>query len=87
MRATERAARAELRAIGVTPASSALGAAIVDLAKRLDERPGDRAASMLCRELRLSMAALWAKNKTGIDHDLDRFLASVATPAFSGPGD
>jgi hypothetical protein len=86
MRATERAARAELRAIGVTPASSALGTAIVDLAKRLDEHPGDRAASMLCRELRLAMAALWGRKK-GTDDELDAFLASVSTPAFSGPGD
>ncbi len=86
MRATERAARAELRAIGVIPRTSALATAIVDLAKRLDEHPGDRAAAMLVRELRLAMAALWGRKK-GTDDELDAFLASAATPAFSGPGD
>jgi len=41
---------------------------------------------MLVRELRLAMAALWGRKK-GTDDELDAFLASVATPAFSGPGD
>jgi hypothetical protein len=86
MRATERATRAELRAIGVKPASSALGTAAVDLARRLDAGPGDRAASMLVRELRLAVAALWAQNRGVTDRDLDAFLAGVATPAFRGPG-
>lgn len=81
MRATERATRAELRALGVTPATSALARAVIDVARRLDADPGDRAAAMLVRELRLSMGALRAQTKGGT-HDIEEFLRRVSTPSF-----
>jgi hypothetical protein len=79
MQATERATRAELRGIGVDLASSALGRAVVDLARRLDAAPEDRAMAMLTRELRLSMAEL--HRRAGGDHlgsEVDRFLERIA---------
>jgi hypothetical protein len=79
---TERATRAELRALGADPTASALARAAVDLARRLDERPGDRAAAMLVRELRLVMGDLRGQTKDAATHDVEAFLAGVSTPAF-----
>jgi hypothetical protein len=87
MRATERATRAELRALGVTPATSALAQAVIDLAKRLDAGPGDRAAAMLVRELRLVMGEVHRRTGGDLGSELERFLGQVSTPAFRGPGD
>jgi uncharacterized protein (DUF2267 family) len=84
---TEKAIRAELDRVRVTVGSSVLAAVAVNLARRLDSGPGDRAASMLSRELRLVMAELWRQAKGETDHDLERFLGSISTPAFRGPGD
>jgi hypothetical protein len=87
MKATERATRVELRQIGVDLAQSALGRAAVDLAKRLDAGPGDRAAAMLARELRLVMGDLHRRSGGDLSGELERFLGQVSTPAFRGPGD
>jgi hypothetical protein len=87
VKATERAARAELRTLGVQVASNALGRAAVDLARRLDAGPGDRAAAMLCRELRLVLGELHQRAAGGLDSEVERFLDQVNTPAFRGPGD
>jgi hypothetical protein len=87
VKATERATRAELRALGVDLACSALGRAAVDLAKRLDAAPGDRAAAMLARELRLVMGDLHRHAGGDVGSELERFLGQVSTPAFRGPGD
>lgn len=87
MKATERAARAELRALGVQPTHSALGRAAVDLARRLDDGPGDRAAAMLVRELRLVLGELHRRAGGALGSELERFLGQVDTPAFRGPGD
>jgi hypothetical protein len=87
MRAIERSARAELRGLGVQLGSSALGRAAVDLARRLDAAPGDRAAAMLTRELRLVVAQLHRPAAGDPATEMERFLASISTPAFSGPGD
>ena len=84
---TERATRAELRAIGVNLPESALGRAAVDMARRLDAMPGDRAAAMLCRELRLVMGDLHRRGAGDLSSELERFLGQVSTPAFRGPGD
>jgi uncharacterized protein (DUF2267 family) len=86
VKATERAIRAELRSLDVSPASS-LAAVLVNLAKRLDAEPGDRAATMLIREMRLLMVEVWAQTKDDTNHDLERFLESINNPAFRGPGD
>jgi hypothetical protein len=85
VRVTERATRAELRALGADPTRSARAA--VDLARRLDGRPGDRAAAMLVRELRLVMGDLRRSHGGDLGSELERFLGQVSTPAFRGPGD
>jgi hypothetical protein len=82
VKATERATRVELRGIGVDLAESALGRAAVDLAKRLDAAPGDRAAAMLVRELRLVMGALRAQVKGDATSDVEEYLRRVSTPAY-----
>jgi hypothetical protein len=84
---TEKAIGAELDRVGATVESSVLAAVAVNLARRLDCGPGDRAASMLSREMRLVMVELWRQAKGDTGHDLERFLSSISTPAFRGPGD
>jgi hypothetical protein len=87
VKATERATRAELRGIGVNLDQSALGRAAVDLSRRLDANPGDRAAAMLVRELRLVVGELHRRAGADVGSELERFLGQVSTPAFRGPGD
>jgi hypothetical protein len=87
MRATEEATRAELRGLGADPGRSALAQAAVDLARRLDAGPGDRAAAMLVRELRLVVGDLRRSAGGDLGSELERFLGQVSTPAFRGPGD
>jgi hypothetical protein len=87
VRATERATRAELRTLGVKLDESALGRAAVDIARRLDAIPGDRAAAMLVRELRLVMGELHRRMGGDLSSEMERFLGQVSTPAFRGPGD
>ena len=83
----EKAIKAELDRVNITAGSSVLAAVAVNLARRLDSGPGDRAASILSRELRLVMVELWRQARDGTGHDLERFLSSISTPAFRGPGD
>jgi hypothetical protein len=87
VKATERATRAELRTLGADPTRSALAQAAVDLARRLDAGPGDRAAAMLVRELRLVVGDLRRSHGGDLGSELERFLGQVDTPAFRGPGD
>jgi uncharacterized protein (DUF2267 family) len=75
---TEQATRAELRVLGVDLACSALGRAAVDLAQRLDADPGDRAAAMLVRELRLVMGQLHRRQPEDLGSEVDRFLERIA---------
>lgn len=82
MRVTEKATRAELRTLGADPTRSALARAAVDLARRLDAGPGDRAAAMLVRELRLVVGQLRAQAKGEGTSDVEAFLAGVSTPAY-----
>jgi hypothetical protein len=74
VRVTEQATRAELRTLGADPTCSALARAAVDLARRLDKHPGDRAAAMLVRELRLVMGQLRAQTKGEGTSDVEAFL-------------
>jgi hypothetical protein len=83
----ERAIRSELKRLEIQPGQSLLATAVLDLAQRLDAGPGDRAATMLVREIRLSMAELARQTEGGSGDELERFLESVSTPAFRGPGD
>jgi hypothetical protein len=87
VKVVERAARAELRALSVPLRSSVLARAVVDLARRLDAEPGDRAAAMLVRELRLVTAELHRRAADGVGGEAEAFLAAVSNPAFRGPGD
>jgi hypothetical protein len=80
MRAIERATRGELRKMPDDVRGSALAKAAVDLAKRLDADPGDTAAVMLVRELRLTMTDLYRRVPEDMTNDVDRFLARIATP-------
>jgi hypothetical protein len=84
---TEKATRAELRTLGADPTRSALARAAVDLARRLDAGPGDRAAAMLTRELRLVMGDLHRRAGGDLGSELERFLGQVNTPSLRGPGD
>jgi predicted ATPase len=77
---TERATRAELRSLGVELDSSALARAAVDLARRLDAGPGDRAAAMLCRELRLVMGDLHRRHPEDLSGEVENFLERIAAP-------
>jgi hypothetical protein len=87
VRATEKAARAELRGLDVNPATSVLGRAAIDLAKRLDAAPGDRAAAMLCRELRLVMGQLHHRQPEDLSGEVDRFLERIAAPDVGDTAD
>jgi hypothetical protein len=80
MRVTERATRAELRALGADPTRSALARAAVDLAERLDEHPGDRAATMLTRELRLVMGDLHRRHPEDLSGEVEQYLERIAAP-------
>jgi hypothetical protein len=82
MKATEKAARAELRALPPDVAGGGLARAVIDLARRLDDEPADTAAVLLVRELRLAMADLRAQAKGDATSDVEAFLARVSTPAF-----
>jgi hypothetical protein len=86
MRRIERATRAELRKLAVSVGGSALAQAAVDLAKSLDADPADSVAVLLARELRMTVTALLEQSKGGVSDDLERLRASIAEPAFRGPG-
>jgi uncharacterized protein (DUF2267 family) len=80
MKAVERATRAELHTLPGPARSSALAAAAVVLAKRLDGEPGDAVASMLVRELRHAMEARHRRDPEGVTDDVERFLERIAAP-------
>lgn len=83
----EKAAKAELGRLPVELRTCTLAEVVLDLARRLDAEPEDRAASMLSRELRLVLAVLHDRAGDAGGDDLDRFLASIANPALQRPGD
>jgi len=76
----EKAARAELRSLAGPVRGSALAAAVIVLAQRLDDKPGDAVASMLVRELRQAMVYLHRQAPEDDTSDVSDFLASIAEP-------
>jgi hypothetical protein len=80
VKAIERTIRTELRSLGVSLRSSVGARAAVDLARRMDDGPGDRSAVMLSRELRLLMADLRSQVKGDATGDVEAFLARIAAP-------
>jgi hypothetical protein len=80
VRAIERAARSELAALGVSAGSSTAARAALELARRLDDGPGDRSAVMLSRELRLIFADLRGRQPEDASGDVEEFLARIAAP-------
>jgi hypothetical protein len=67
VKAVERAARAELKALPVPLRTSTLAAAVLELASRLDGDPADREAAQLARELRLGLADL--RRRAGVNDE------------------
>jgi hypothetical protein len=83
MRAIERATRADLKALPAELVGSALARVAIDLARRLDEDPGDRDATALSRELRMVMADLREQGKGDAAGEVEQFLRRVSTPSFN----
>jgi hypothetical protein len=80
MKAVERAAQAELGALPAELRTSTLAKVALNLARRLDNEPSDREATMLAHELRLTMNELRRMAPEGGVDDVERFLARVAAP-------
>jgi hypothetical protein len=80
MKAVERAARADLRALPAERGRSALSRAVIDLARRLDDGPADTTAVLLVRELRQAMAFLQHRQPEDLSGEVERFLERVAAP-------
>jgi len=75
------ATRAELARMPVLVRESALAAAALVLARRLDADPGDAVASMLVREFRITMTTLHAQGGGQAD-EIDVFLNSISASEF-----
>lgn len=69
----EKAARAELRLLRLSVQTSAAAAALVSVAKRLDEAKGAASAAAAAREVRLAVTAL----HVGQDDTLSSELADL----------
>ncbi len=82
MRATEKAARADLRALPAELAGSALARAVIGVARALDGDPAPTARVLLVRELRLALADLRAQAAGDVTDDVSKFLAGLSAPAF-----
>jgi hypothetical protein len=80
MKAVERAARADLRALPAELRTSTLAKVVLNLARRLDSDPAHREAVLLAHELRMSLDALRRMAPEGGVDDVERFLARVAAP-------
>ena len=78
--------RAEIGSLEVDFESSAVAAAALGLACRLDAGPGDRTAVALTHELRMALADLYARSDRSGDDDVEQFLERMADPTFRGPG-
>jgi len=80
VKAVERQARADLRALPAELRSSTLAKVALNLARRLDSEPADREAVLLARELRMTLAELRLLAPEGGVDDVEHFLARVAAP-------
>jgi hypothetical protein len=78
VRAIERATRAELRKLPEPVRVSALARTAIDLAKRLDAEPADTTATLLARELRMTMADLHRRAPEDATSDVEDYLARIA---------
>ncbi|HEY2957371.1 MAG TPA: hypothetical protein VGM21_04045 [Actinomycetota bacterium] len=88
MKAVERAARAELRALPAEARSSALAKAVIDLARRLDAGPADTTAVLLVRELRQATAFLHRRQPEGdLSGEVESFLERIAAPDLGDAAD
>ena len=83
----EESVRADLARLPEVLRMSPLALLLLDLARRLDDAPEDRAAAMLSREFRLVLADLHARLGDAGGDSVERFLESIANPALRGPGD
>jgi hypothetical protein len=72
----EKAARAELRALDLSCQSSAAAAALVAVARRLDETKGAASAAAAGREVRLAIEALRGPSEGG-DPELAGLFAAL----------
>jgi hypothetical protein len=67
LKPVEKAAVAELRALPAPLRTSTLAAAVLELARRLDNDPPDREAAQLSREIRLGLVDL--RRQAGVDSE------------------
>jgi hypothetical protein len=67
LKPVEKAAVAELKALPKALRISTLAAAVLELARRLDNDPPDREAAQLAREVRLALADL--RRQAGVDSE------------------
>jgi hypothetical protein len=82
MRAVEKAARAEIKALPAGLRTGALATALIELAKRLDAGPADREVAGIARELRLSLGELHRRAGGDIASETETFIAKISTPSF-----
>jgi hypothetical protein len=68
VKAVEKAAVAELKALPKALRVSTLAAAVLELARRLDNDPPDREVASISRELRLALADL--RRQAGVDGEV-----------------
>ena len=78
MRAIERATRAEVRKLPEDVRGSGLARVAIDLAKRLDADPADTTATLLARELRMTMGDLHRRAPEDLGGEVERFLGRIA---------
>jgi hypothetical protein len=71
------AARRDLARLPENLRESALAAAVLDLARRLDDDPGDRDAAGVARELRIALATLRGWGAETAEDTLDVGNASM----------
>jgi hypothetical protein len=80
LRSIERMIRAELRTLPGPVGASGLARVAIDLAKRLDAGPADTTATLLARELRMTMSDLHRRAPEDLGGEVERFLGRIAAP-------
>jgi hypothetical protein len=82
VKAVEKAARAEIKALPAELRAGALATAVIELAKRLDAGPADREVAGVVRELRLSLVELHRRAGDDGASETETFVAKILTPSF-----